>query len=115
MPVDSFEGIDHDARERYLREHAEQVYAALTEDYATPLRLDELVYQLVVERPGALDELTVHCEPVTDGIDGPGLRARIARTLRERTGISIAVELLAPGAVPRSEGKAVRVVDRRPH
>ena len=72
-------------------------------------------YQLVVERPGALDELTVHCEPVTDGIDGPGLRARIARTLRERTGISIAVELLAPGAVPRSEGKAVRVVDRRPH
>jgi phenylacetate-CoA ligase len=71
-------------------------------------------YQLVVERPGALDELTVHCEPVTDGIDGPELRARIARTLRERTGISIAVELMAPGAVPRSDGKAVRVVDRRP-
>ena len=40
--------------------------------------------------------------------------ARIAHALRERTGISIAVELLAPGAVPRSEGKAVRVVDRRP-
>ena len=38
----------------------------------------------------------------------------IAHALRERTGISIAVELLAPGEVPRSEGKAVRVVDRRP-
>jgi phenylacetate-CoA ligase len=71
-------------------------------------------YQLVVERPGALDELTVRCEPVTDGIDGPDLRARIARVLRERTGISIKVELLAPGTVPRSEGKAVRVVDQRP-
>jgi phenylacetate-CoA ligase len=71
-------------------------------------------YQLVVERPGALDELTVHCEPVADGIDGAELRARVARALRERIGITIAVELLAAGAVPRSEGKAVRVVDRRP-
>jgi phenylacetate-CoA ligase len=71
-------------------------------------------YQLVVERPGALDELTVHCEPAADGIDGADLRARVAHALRERTGITIAVELLAPGEVPRSEGKAVRVVDRRP-
>jgi phenylacetate-CoA ligase len=71
-------------------------------------------YQLVVERPGALDELTVHCEPAEDGVDRDDLHARIARALRERTGITIAVELLAPGAVPRSEGKAVRVVDRRP-
>ena len=71
-------------------------------------------YQLVVERPDALDELTVRCEPAADGIDGADLRARIARALRERTGITIAVELLAPGTVARSEGKAVRVVDRRP-
>jgi phenylacetate-CoA ligase len=70
-------------------------------------------YQLVVERRGALDELTVHCEPAADGIDGSELRARVAHALRERTGISIAVVLLAAGAVPRSEGKAVRVVDRR--
>jgi phenylacetate-CoA ligase len=71
-------------------------------------------YQLVVERPGALDELTLRCEPAGDGVDAAALRARVARALRERTGITIAVELLAPGAVPRSEGKAVRVVDRRP-
>jgi phenylacetate-CoA ligase len=71
-------------------------------------------YQLVVERPAALDELTVRCEPAADGIDRADLNARIAHALRERTGISIAVDLLAPGAVPRSEGKAVRVVDQRP-
>jgi phenylacetate-CoA ligase len=71
-------------------------------------------YQLVVERPGALDELTVHCEPADDAIDRADLRARVAHALRERTGITIGVELLAPGDVPRSEGKAVRVVDRRP-
>jgi phenylacetate-CoA ligase len=70
-------------------------------------------YQLVIERSGALDELTVHCEPLDAGVDREALRARAAAALRERTGITVAVELLAPGAVPRSEGKAVRVVDRR--
>ena len=44
-------------------------------------------YQLVLERPDALDELTVRCEPVDAGIDGEALRARIAHALRERTGI----------------------------
>jgi phenylacetate-CoA ligase len=34
--------------------------------------------------------------------------------LREQTGIRIAVRVVEPGALPRSEGKAVRVVDRRP-
>jgi phenylacetate-CoA ligase len=71
-------------------------------------------YQLVVERPEALDELTVRCEPVDAGLDREALSARIAHALRERTGIGIAVDLLAPGGVPRSDGKAVRVVDNRP-
>ncbi|HEY7620098.1 MAG TPA: phenylacetate--CoA ligase [Solirubrobacteraceae bacterium] len=71
-------------------------------------------YQLIVDRPGELlDELTINCEPREDGIDRDQLRARIAHALREGIGITVAVELLAPGAVPRSEGKAVRVVDRR--
>jgi phenylacetate-CoA ligase len=79
------------------------------------LRVDGVAphYQLIVERPGELDELTINCEPREDGIDRDALRARIGHALREGTGITIAVELLAPGAVPRSEGKAVRVVDRR--
>jgi phenylacetate-CoA ligase len=70
-------------------------------------------YQLIVDRPSELDELTINCEPRDDGIDRDALRASIGHALREGTGITIAVELLAPGAVPRSEGKAVRVVDRR--
>jgi phenylacetate-CoA ligase len=71
-------------------------------------------YQIVVDRPRDLDVLTVHCEPAEDAIDRGQLRARVAHALRERTGLTIAVELLESGAVPRSEGKAVRVVDRRP-
>jgi (3,5-dihydroxyphenyl)acetyl-CoA 1,2-dioxygenase len=50
--VENFEGADHDARERFLREHAEELYAALTDDFATPLRLDELVYLAAERFPG---------------------------------------------------------------
>jgi phenylacetate-CoA ligase len=70
-------------------------------------------YQLIVERRGHLDELTVQCEPVSDGVDRPAVVERAEHLLRELTGIRIAVEVLDVGAVPRSEGKAVRVVDRR--
>jgi phenylacetate-CoA ligase len=41
------------------------------------------------------------------------LQTTVETVLREHTGIRITVELLEPGAIPRSEGKAVRVVDRR--
>src|SRR4051794_7804838 len=69
-------------------------------------------YQLVVERTGALDELTVQCEPVSAEVDVAALGSVVSEMLHEHTGIRIAVEVLPVGAVPRSEGKAVRVVDR---
>jgi phenylacetate-CoA ligase len=70
-------------------------------------------YQLVVERPGAMDELTVLCES-TSSADPDGLRREVERALREATGLSMVVQILKPGSVPRSEGKAVRVIDKRP-
>jgi phenylacetate-CoA ligase len=70
-------------------------------------------YQLVVERPGPLDELTLLCEPARDGLALAPLRARVAHELHAQTGITIAVRILDREQVPRSEGKAVRVVDRR--
>ena len=69
-------------------------------------------YRLIVERPGAMDELTLECE-AAGGADRESLRAQIGRLLREQTGLRITVSVLDPGALPRSEGKAVRVVDRR--
>ncbi len=71
-------------------------------------------YQLVVDRPGAMDELTVLCEPATRMLDTRALARRIERALRESTGLGMLVQVLEPGAVPRSEGKAVRVIDKRP-
>jgi phenylacetate-CoA ligase len=69
-------------------------------------------YQLIVERPATMDELTVLCEPASLLVSGD-LRPRIEHALREATGLSMRVQLVAVGEVPRSEGKAVRVIDRR--
>jgi phenylacetate-CoA ligase len=70
-------------------------------------------YQLVVERSGAMDELTVQCEPVSSDADAAALGAAVEALLKEQLGIRVNVEVLPAGGVPRSEGKAVRVVDRR--
>src|SRR5215218_209185 len=65
-------------------------------------------YQLVVERPHQLDEITVLCEG-----EGNDLAPRVRGAIREQIGVSVAVDLRAPGELPRSEGKAVRVIDKR--
>ena len=70
-------------------------------------------YQLVIERPAALDELTLLCEPARDGVDREQLRARLHYELHQQTGITVAIRIVDRDQVPRSEGKAVRVVDRR--
>jgi phenylacetate-CoA ligase len=70
-------------------------------------------WQLVVTRPAQLDEITVHCEPADGSVDRGALADRVRSTLRETIGVGIDIRLLEPGEVPRSEGKAVRVVDRR--
>ncbi len=67
-------------------------------------------YQLIVERPAALDEITVCCEP-TGSPDG--LADRVHAAIRDAIGVSVRVSVLAAGEIPRSEGKAVRVVDKR--
>jgi thioesterase DpgC len=79
--VENFEGADHDARERFLREHAEELYAALTDDYATPLRLDELVYRAAERLPGLV--------PTRETVD-----AEREQLLGEKDGAEIAQGLL---------------------
>jgi phenylacetate-CoA ligase len=63
-------------------------------------------YQLVVERPGRLDELTVQVEGTVDA-------ALVREQLRSALGLTARVEVLPQWSVARSEGKALRVVDRR--
>jgi phenylacetate-CoA ligase len=70
-------------------------------------------YQLIVDRRGLMDELTLQCEAGA-GADRATLRDTAQRQLQEQTGLRMTVDVVDPGTVPRSEGKAVRVIDRRP-
>ena len=75
-------------------------------------------YQIEVSRAGALDELEVLVE-ATEGIffdqmwKQQEMKQKIERKLESALGVHAKVRLVEPGSTPRSEGKAVRVVDRR--
>jgi phenylacetate-CoA ligase len=63
------------------------------------------------------DEICVRIEMTADAAADPGARVSLERrtraVLHSSLALSVVVELVAPGVLPRSEGKAVRVVDRR--
>ncbi len=76
-------------------------------------------YLIVVEKEGALDRLTVKTEVNADNFMDDSrpmnaLKERIARTLQVSISINPRVELHENGSLPVSEGKAVRVIDKRP-
>ncbi len=71
-------------------------------------------YRLIVERIDHLDSLTVEIEHIR-GYNGrlDGLSARFLRRLKAVTGVSAAINVLAPDTLPRATHKAKRVEDRR--
>jgi len=90
------------------------------------LALEELSphYQLVIDRRKALDVLSVQVEVTdeltkqwghfdNDCVEFSNLSTHIQTLLKDNLGITADVQLMKPKAVPRSEGKAVRVVDKR--
>jgi phenylacetate-CoA ligase len=75
-------------------------------------------YQLVVEREGKLDMLTVMVEVgeqlFSDEVKHlQDLERKISKNIKEYLGVSAKVKLVEPKAIARSEGKAVRVIDKR--
>ncbi len=75
-------------------------------------------YLIEVDRPGALDEVTVKVEVNTAFFSDKmsemqDLRDRIDRKIQGYTGIHVKVELVGPKTIERSVGKALRVVDHR--
>lgn len=75
-------------------------------------------YMIEVTRDGALDNITVQVEirpeVFSDKVeDMIHLRAHIESELKKYLNIGATVELKAPGELPRFEGKAKRVIDRR--
>jgi len=91
---------------------------------ATLLAVDDLEphYVLIVDRSGTLARLEVQVEPAAallarcGGFDAahPALdevRRRVTERLRAAIGLTVELTLVAPHTIPRSEGKAVRVID----
>jgi len=75
-------------------------------------------YQIIVDRKGPLDVMAVKVE-VTESTfsdkiaDLMSLSKAVSKQLKSVLNITAEVELVEPGVIPRSEGKAQRVVDRR--
>jgi phenylacetate-CoA ligase len=72
-------------------------------------------YLLTVERQGSLDTLDVQVEAAPDvAADAyPAMADRVRRHIKSIVGVTCGVSILAPGTLPRSEGKATRVRDLR--
>ncbi len=75
-------------------------------------------YQLVVDRKDNLDTLTVRVE-IGEKLFSDEVRhlqqleGTISKNIKETLGVSAKVALVEPHSIQRSEGKAVRVIDKR--
>ncbi|HZI98513.1 MAG TPA: phenylacetate--CoA ligase PaaK [Actinomycetales bacterium] len=69
----------------------------------------------VLRRPERLDELAVRVEAREDvpSDDYAALSATLARRVKDSIGVSVDVEVLAPGSLERSVGKIKRILDER--
>ena len=74
-------------------------------------------FQIELSRPDRMDQMRVLCE-CADASVTPDARATAIKALsaqiKQTVGISVKVEVMDVGSVARSEGKAVRILDKRP-
>lgn len=75
-------------------------------------------YQLTVDRVGNNDTIACDIEwlpdnPPADDADKAAREKKLVSALKSMLGIVVEVHLVAPKTIPRSEGKAVRVIDKR--
>ena len=75
-------------------------------------------YMLVVDRQGATDTLEIQVEMTEEMFSDTvshieNVRKYITDQVKSVVGISTDVKLVAPKSIPRSEGKAKRVIDKR--
>jgi phenylacetate-CoA ligase len=75
-------------------------------------------YQLVVERQGRLDTLSVMVEVnerlFSDEVKNlQAMERTLEKNIKELLGVSAKVKLVEPKSIQRTEGKAVRVIDKR--
>ena len=89
-----------------------------------PTQIEELVlrcpalaphFMIEVDRVGRLDEVLIRVEsrePMDEATASPE-GARLCALVKDIVGVSARAVVEAPGSIPRSGGKAIRVIDRR--
>ena len=74
-------------------------------------------FQIELTKPDRMDQMRILCE-CADAAISVELRATSAAALsaqiKQTVGISVKIDVADAGALPRSEGKAVRIIDKRP-
>lgn len=75
-------------------------------------------YVIELSKKAALDQMTVKVEIAKSGFDGSmetlrKLRGELQRQLKEQIGFTAEIDVMEPGSLPASEGKAKRVIDQR--
>ena len=75
-------------------------------------------YQIIATRPQHLDELEVQVETSPELFSDEvkelvGIKKKIEHFIHNEIGLRVDVTLVEPKTLPRSEGKAVRVIDKR--
>jgi len=75
-------------------------------------------YQIILTRKGSLDQMEVRVEITGEMLrDNVGameqLQKNFSRSIEQVTGLHALVTLAEPGSIPRSEGKAKRLLDQR--
>jgi len=75
-------------------------------------------YQIIITRPQHLDEIEVMVEMSKETFSDEvkhieNLRRKLEKRIEDITGIRVKVTLVEPKSLPRSEGKAKRIVDKR--
>lgn len=75
-------------------------------------------YQIIITRPQHLDEIEVMVEMSRETFSDEvkhieNLRRKLEKRIEDITGIRVKVTLVEPKSLPRSEGKAKRIVDKR--
>jgi len=94
------------------------VFPSQIESVLMEIKEVEPHYQLVVDREGNLDTLTVMVEIGDQGFSDEvrvlqGIEKKISKNIKEYLGVSAKVKLVEPKTIARSEGKAKRVIDNR--
>lgn len=70
-------------------------------------------FQIVLDKKGTMDRMELLVEPSDNSATAEQQVATLQKNIKDIVGISVAITLKNQGDIPRSQGKAVRIIDNR--